>query len=94
MGSDQTFEHFREHGWMRLRQAFDSHAAAAMREVAWASLAKAGVLRDEPSIWTVERPEKLQHLKDNPVFEAVGSERLLAYAMYAKCEACYADRAS
>ena len=74
---DQTFEHFREHGWMRVRAAFDGTAAAAMRDVTWEGLAKVGIRRDQPATWTVERPERLQHLKDDPAFAAVGSERLL-----------------
>lgn len=36
-----------------------------------------GILRDRPSTWTVERPEKLQKLKEHPAFKAVGSERLV-----------------
>jgi len=62
---------------MRVHGAFDGAAAAAMREVVWDGLAEAGVLRDEPSTWTIERPTKLQKLKDHPAFDAVGGERLL-----------------
>ena len=76
--SDQTLGHFREHGWMRVHQAFDADAAAAMRDVVWDGLAEFGVRRDAPSTWAVERPGKLQKLKDHPAFDAVGSERLLA----------------
>jgi hypothetical protein len=74
---DQSIEHFREHGWMRVREAFDVDAAAAMRDVVWQGLAEVGVLRDIPSTWTIERPPRLQKLKDHPAFNAVGSERLL-----------------
>jgi hypothetical protein len=74
---DQTLEHFRVHGWMRVHQAFDADAAAAMRDVVWTGLEAFGIRRDAPSTWTIERPAKLQHLKDHPAFEAVGSERLL-----------------
>jgi hypothetical protein len=74
---DETIEHFRVHGWMRVRQAFDSAAAAAMRDVVWGGLAEVGILRDEPSTWTIERPGKLQALKDHPAFSAVGGARLL-----------------
>ena len=77
-GRDQTLEHFYEHGWMRVRQAFDDDAAAAMRDVVWNGLAKYGIRRDAPSTWTIERPGKLQHLKDHPAFSAVGSERVLS----------------
>jgi hypothetical protein len=76
LGHDQTLEHFHEHGWMRVHQAFDADAAAAMRDVAWEGLAGIGVQRDAPATWTIERPVKLQHLKDDPAFAAVGSERL------------------
>lgn len=75
---DQTLEHFRTHGWMRLRQAFSADEAARMQEVVWAGLERVGVRRDAPSTWTIERPTHLQHLKTHPAFEAVGSERLLA----------------
>jgi hypothetical protein len=74
----QTIEHFHVHGWMRVHKAFDSDAAAAMRDVVWDSLADVGVLRDKPPTWTIERPGKLQKLKDHPAFGAVGSERLLS----------------
>lgn len=74
---DETLEHFRAHGWMRVHEAFDSAAAAAMRDVVWGSLAELGVLRDRPSTWTIERPTKLQKLKEHPAFNAVGSPRLL-----------------
>jgi hypothetical protein len=75
---DQTLEHFRLHGWMRAPQAFDADQAARMRDVAWGGMEDAGVRRDDPSTWTIERPAKLQGLKTDPAFEAVGSPRLLA----------------
>jgi hypothetical protein len=75
--SDQTLEHFRVHGWMRVHQAFDRAAAAIMRDVVWDGLAKVGFQRHSPSTWCIERPGKLQKLKDHPAFNAVGSERLL-----------------
>jgi len=74
---DDTFEHFREHGWMRVRAAFSPDQAAAMRAAAWDALAKAGIDRSDPSTWTKERPEHLQHAKQHPAFRAVGSARLL-----------------
>jgi hypothetical protein len=78
MSRDQTtIEHFHVHGWMRVHRAFDSDAAAAMRGVVWDGLADVGVLRDEPSTWTIERPSKLQKLKNHPAFAAVGSGRVL-----------------
>jgi len=75
---DQTIEHFRTHGWTRVHKAFDAEAAAAMRDLVWDGLAKTGVLRDAPSTWTIERPAKLQALKENPVLNAVGSDRVLS----------------
>ncbi|MDB5444271.1 MAG: hypothetical protein JWP73_2647 [Phenylobacterium sp.] len=75
--SDQTIEHFRDRGWMRVHRAFDAGAAAAMREVIWNGLARSGIDRHDRSTWIVERPQKLQKLKENPAFQAVGSERLL-----------------
>jgi ectoine hydroxylase-related dioxygenase (phytanoyl-CoA dioxygenase family) len=74
---DQTLEHFCAHGWMRVHQAFSAHAAAAMRDVVWSGLEPLGIRRDAPSTWTIERPEQLQHLKGDPAFAAVGSDRLL-----------------
>ena len=65
---DQTLEHFRDRGWMRVREAFDADDAAAMRDVVWNGLAAFGFRRDAPSTWTIERPPKLQALKDHPAF--------------------------
>lgn len=48
-----------------------------MREVVWRALAAVGILRDDPATWIKERPDHLQHLKSDPVFRAVGSERTL-----------------
>ena len=76
--ADLTLEHFRVHGWMRVHQAFSADQAAAMRDVVWTGLADAGIRQDAPSTWTIERPANLQRLKTDPVFEAVGSERVLA----------------
>ena len=75
---DQTLQNFGVHGWMRVHQAFSADAAARMRDVVWTGLADAGIRRERPSSWTIERPVKLQKLKDDPAFQAVGSERLLA----------------
>ena len=75
--NEDTFEHFRVHGWMRVRAAFSVDEAAAMRAAAWRALAKVGIRRSEPSTWTKERPEHLQHVRDDPAFRTVGSARLL-----------------
>jgi ectoine hydroxylase-related dioxygenase (phytanoyl-CoA dioxygenase family) len=76
--NEETVEHFRVHGWMRVRAAFSVDEAAAMRAAAWRALARAGIRETDPSTWTKERPEHLQHVKDDPAFRAVGSARLLA----------------
>ncbi len=70
-----SHDHFQTHGWIRNRGAAE---AAAMREVVWRALAEAGIQRDDPATWHKERPDHLQHLKADPVFRAVGSERTLA----------------
>jgi ectoine hydroxylase-related dioxygenase (phytanoyl-CoA dioxygenase family) len=75
--NEETFDHFCVHGWMRVRAAFSVDEAMAMRAAAWHALAKVGIMRSDPSTWTKERPEHLQHLKDEPAFRAVGSARLL-----------------
>jgi len=68
---------FLTHGWIRIRGAFSAEQAAAMRDVVWGALATGGILRDDPATWRDERPFHLQHLKTDPVFRAVGSERTL-----------------
>jgi ectoine hydroxylase-related dioxygenase (phytanoyl-CoA dioxygenase family) len=75
---DQTLAHFRDFGWMRVPHAFDTAEAEAMRDVVWDGLAVLGVQRDAPATWSIERPVKLQRLKEHAAFGAVGSARLLA----------------
>jgi hypothetical protein len=70
--------HFETHGWVRIPRAFSAEDAAAMREVVWRALAAVGILATDPTTWRKERPDHLQHLKADPVFRAVGSERTLA----------------
>ena len=72
-----NLEHFRRHGWVRVNAAFSVDAAAAMCDVIWQALASAGICRDDRSTWTTPRPEHLQHLKSDPVFAAIGSERTI-----------------
>jgi hypothetical protein len=76
--SERFLSHFREHGWVRVRGAFNAEAARAMCDSVWRALEDAGIHRDRPSTWTVERPPHLQHLKDDPVFQRVGSPILLS----------------
>ena len=70
-------EHFHEFGWLRVRGAFGSDAAARMCDVIWDALGNVGIRRNEPSTWTKTRPEHLQHLKSQPAFRAVGSDRTI-----------------
>ena len=62
---------------MRVREAFSVEQSAAMRSAVWRELAADGILQDDASTWTKERPEHLQRVKADPVFQAVGSTRLL-----------------
>ena len=71
--SPADLTHFADHGYVRVGSAFTSDQAAAMRDVVWEALAPDGVLRDDPSTWTVEAPSHLQHLKRHPAFAAIGS---------------------
>jgi hypothetical protein len=70
-------EHFRTYGWVRVRGAFGADAAGAMCTAIWGALGNVGILRNDPSTWTKTRPEHLQHLKTDPVFQAIGSERTI-----------------
>jgi hypothetical protein len=63
---------------MRVPAAFTAAEAAAMRDAVWRALEGVGFERDRPSSWTTERPIHLQHLKTDPVFQAVRSPRLRA----------------
>ena len=74
----QTIAHFREHGWMRIHQAFRAEAASAMRDTVWSALTELGIHRHRPATWIVERSLRLQHLKDDPAFRLVGSKPLFA----------------
>lgn len=75
---DQSeLEHFRTSGWVRVRGAFSSDDAAAMCTVIWNELSKVGIRRDDPSTWTRTRPDHLQHLKSDPVFRAIGTDRTI-----------------
>ena len=74
---DERIEHFSLHGWMRVRSAFTSDEAAAMRAVVWDALSAVGIRAGVPATWTKERPEHLQHVRSDPAFRAVGSRRLL-----------------
>jgi hypothetical protein len=70
-------EHFETHGWVRIPEAFTADEARAMRDVTWRALEAVGIRRDDPTTWNKERPDHLQQLKTDPVFQAVGSERTI-----------------
>jgi hypothetical protein len=76
--SERFIAHFHDHGWVRIRGAFDAEAARAMRDSVWRALENVGMHRDRPSTWTMERPPHLQHLKDDPAFQKVGTSTLLS----------------
>jgi hypothetical protein len=78
IAEDETPEHFRTHGWMRVPGAFSAGEAAAMRAAVWRGLAKVRIREGDPSTWTKERPEHLQHLKADPVFGAAWSKAMRA----------------
>jgi hypothetical protein len=50
----ETFEHFRLHGWMRVRAAFSADEASAMRDATCGAPVDAGITRSDPSTWTRE----------------------------------------
>ncbi len=70
---DASLEHFRIFGWVRIAAAFSANDAARMCDVIWAGLAKKGIHQHDRSTWTRTRPEHRQHLKQDPVFRAIGS---------------------
>jgi hypothetical protein len=72
-----ALEHFRIHGWVRIRTAFSAEDAAGMCDVIWEPLAEVGILRNDSSTWSTARPEHLQSLKGDPVFRAIGSARTI-----------------
>ena len=75
---EETLDHFRVHGWMRVRRVFSADEAAEMRAAAWRLLASGGIIEGNRATWVKERPEHLQALKADPAFRAVGSARLVA----------------
>jgi hypothetical protein len=75
---DQTLEHFRARGFMRVPGAFSRHEAEAMRAAVWRVLERSNIREDRPSTWTTERPTHLQELKDDPTFGAPWGPRTRA----------------
>ncbi len=68
---------FERDGVVRLPGAFTADEAAAMRDVVWTELETRGIRRDDPSTWTSESPDHLQHLKARPELAAVWSPTTL-----------------
>jgi hypothetical protein len=64
-------------GFVRVPGAFSTEAAAAMRDVVWRELESRGLRRDDPTTWRAETQDHLQHLKDDPAFRAIGTDRTL-----------------
>lgn len=75
---DQTLEHFRARGFMRVRGAFSGHEAAAMRAAVWRVLERSNIRERDPSTWSVERPTHLQDLKGNRIFGVAWGPRTRA----------------
>jgi hypothetical protein len=75
---DQTLEHFRARGFMRVPGAFSRQEAEAMRGAVWRVLERSNIREDDPSTWSTERPTHLQELKDDPAFGAAWGPRTRA----------------
>jgi hypothetical protein len=90
---DQTLEHFRERGFMRVRGAFSGHEAAAMRAAVWRVLQRSNIREGDPATWTTERPTHLQELKDDPIFGAAwGPRTRAAIGQILECASCPSPR--
>src|SRR5262245_40272033 len=72
---DETLEHFRARGCMRVRRAFSGQEAAAMRAAVWRVLERSNIRERDPWTWTTERPTHLQELKDEHIFNAAWGSR-------------------
>jgi hypothetical protein len=72
-----ALEHFHDQGWVRLPHAIDATSTAAMRDVIWSGLARDGIARDDPATWRLERPARLQRLRSDPAFLAVGNAAVI-----------------
>jgi hypothetical protein len=66
---------FDDLGFVRIPGAFSVEDAAAMRAVLWRELHQNyGILEDDRTTWTVDRPSGLKNTKRHPAFDAIGSE--------------------
>ena len=73
-------DEFERRGYVHLRGAFDRAAAERMADRVWDHLARhRGVRRDDPSTWAIDAPwGGLKVLKDEPLFQSIGTRRLRA----------------
>ncbi len=74
MPTPQQRKEFEQRGFLRISAAFSQDAASAMEDKVWEALGRqCGVRRSAPETWAGVQPTGLQHLKEDPVFEAIGS---------------------
>jgi hypothetical protein len=70
--SPTDLAHFADRGYVRVAGAFTSVQAASMRDVVWDALARDGIVRNDPSTWTVDAPAT------SSISSAIRSSRRLA----------------
>jgi hypothetical protein len=74
--SSEQKDELAETGCVRVPQAFDAAAAAAMRDAVWRELERLhAIRRSDPSSWPSTRPTGLQGIKELPVFAPIGRGR-------------------
>ena len=73
--SEAQVEHFIEHGYVKLEEAFPREKALAVQDYVWQQVEKHGVLRDDRSTWTIPRVH-LREAYDAPVFQECATQRL------------------
>ncbi len=65
---------FEERGYTRIPDAFSTAEAQAMEDHIWTVLQhRTGARRDDPETWPMHPPSGLRTMKQNPVFQAIGS---------------------
>lgn len=65
---DDLLADFEERGWTLISGGVSASDAEAMRNALWLALADHGIHPKDLSTWTVERPARLQRLRDDPAF--------------------------
>lgn len=74
MLTPRQIDEFDQKGFFRISAAFSQAAAGAMEDKVWKALDhQFGVCRNAPETWAGIQPTGLQHLKEDPAFEAIGS---------------------